>query len=254
MMVEMSSSVTSSRPVERRRRRDRGLIGAVRPEQQRRRRCRAWRPLSAISARSASWIITFGAASPTMNCSSGTVRRVFSGRKIAPCRPQANCTSSVSVVFSASTATRSPRADLEPVAQMRGEARNPRVELRVGEAAFAGEIDDRQLVRRPAAEMRDPVIVPNRQDFLHRPQSLPPYPLIGLYLYAACPTPAQLASRSCMHTGGWLGGCLALSGWRMVPRDLVSRMDVQRRVSAPGYGIRLRTRAGQAEDAIHVNP
>ncbi|MHC2381840.1 hypothetical protein ACVIHA_006238 [Bradyrhizobium liaoningense] len=56
-----------------------------------------------------SWIITFGAQSAVMNWSSGTVRRVFSGTKMAPNRPQANCTSSVSVVFSASTATRSPR-------------------------------------------------------------------------------------------------------------------------------------------------
>ncbi|MET4842383.1 hypothetical protein ABIF62_002878 [Bradyrhizobium japonicum] len=68
--------------------------------------------LSAVSARSVSWIITFGAQSPVMNWSSGTVRRVFRGTKIAPNRPQANCTSSVSVVFSASTATRSPRDTL----------------------------------------------------------------------------------------------------------------------------------------------
>ena len=45
-----------------------------------------------------------------MNCNSGTVSRVFNGRNTAPIRQQANCTSSVSVVFSASTATRSPRA------------------------------------------------------------------------------------------------------------------------------------------------
>ena len=36
----------------------------------------------------------------------------FSGRNTTPNRPQANCTSSVSVVFSASTATRSPRPTL----------------------------------------------------------------------------------------------------------------------------------------------
>ena len=77
------------------------------------------------------------------NCSSGTVSRVFSGRNTAPSRPQANCTSSVSVVFSASTATRSPRA-LQAVAQVRGEPRNPRVELGVGESAPAAEIDHRQ--------------------------------------------------------------------------------------------------------------
>ena len=56
-----------------------------------------------------------------MNCSSGTVSRVFSGRKTAPSRTQANCTSSVSVVFSASTATRSPRVT-PSVREMRGKA------------------------------------------------------------------------------------------------------------------------------------
>ena len=102
-----------------------------------------------------------------MNCSSGTVSRVFNGRNTAPIRPQANCTSSVSVVFSASTATRSPRATLEFVAQVGGKPRDPRVELRVGQPAFAGEVDGRDLVRRAAAEMRDPVVMANRQCFLH---------------------------------------------------------------------------------------
>ena len=85
-----------------------------------------------------------GAASPTMKCSSGTVSRLFSGTKIAPSRPQANCSSSVSVVFSASTATRSPRAIFSRVAQMRGKPRNPSIELRVSEAASAAEIDHRR--------------------------------------------------------------------------------------------------------------
>jgi hypothetical protein len=38
--------------------------------------------------------------------------------------------------------------NLELVAQVRGETRNARVELGVGEAAPAGEVDDRQFVRR----------------------------------------------------------------------------------------------------------
>ena len=58
--------------------------------------------------------------------------------------------------------------DLEPVAQMRGETRDPRVELRIGEAARAGEVDGRDLVRRAAAEMGDPVVIANGQNFLLR--------------------------------------------------------------------------------------
>ena len=111
------------------------------PHRSRRRRAeastgsgRAWRPRARCRLRSASWIISFGAASPTMNCSSGTVRRVFSGRNTAPIRPQANCTSSVSVVFMRQHRDPVAARHLEPVAQMRGETRNPRVELRVGEA------------------------------------------------------------------------------------------------------------------------
>src|SRR3954453_5994673 len=45
---------------------------------------------TAASASSASWIISEGAASPTMYCSSGTGTRVFNGRNTAPIRPQAN--------------------------------------------------------------------------------------------------------------------------------------------------------------------
>ena len=56
--------------------------------------------------------------------------------------------------------------DSEPVAQMRGEARNARIELRVGEFASAGEVDHRRFVRRAAAEMGDPVVVANRQILL----------------------------------------------------------------------------------------
>src|SRR5258708_8600883 len=51
---------------------------------------------------------------------------------------------------------------------MRGEARNPRIELRVGEAPLGGEIDHRRHVRRPASEMGDPVVVANRQGLLLR--------------------------------------------------------------------------------------
>ena len=144
---------------------------------------------SAVSARSLSWIITFGAASPTMKCSSGTVRRVLSGTSTAPSRPQANCTSSVSVVFSASTATRSPRCDLEVVAQMRGEARYPRVEFAIGEAALAGEIDRARAcpayAGRNARSSRNngrPRLSPCRR-------SLPPV------VVAPCPKRATAASR-----------------------------------------------------------
>jgi hypothetical protein len=51
-------------------------------------------------------------------------------------------------------------------AQMRGEARNPCIELRVGEAPLGGEVDHRRLVRLAAAEMGDPVVVANRQGLL----------------------------------------------------------------------------------------
>jgi hypothetical protein len=51
---------------------------------------------------------------------------------------------------------------------MRGETGNARVELRVRETSFAGEVDDGEFVRRPAAEMGDPVIVANRQNLLRR--------------------------------------------------------------------------------------
>ena len=61
--------------------------------------------------------------------------------------------------------------DAEPVAQMRGEPGNAGIELRVGEPASAGEVDGRQFVRRPAAEMRDPVIVANWQKFLRGQRS-----------------------------------------------------------------------------------
>jgi hypothetical protein len=50
---------------------------------------------------------------------------------------------------------------------MRGEARDTGIELRTGEAAFAGEVDNRHLVRRPVAEMGDPVVIAYRQESLH---------------------------------------------------------------------------------------
>jgi hypothetical protein len=61
--------------------------------------------------------------------------------------------------------------DLERVAQMGGQPRDPRVELRIGKPAIAGEVDGRTLVRRAAAEMRDPVVMANGQGFLHVPRS-----------------------------------------------------------------------------------
>ena len=64
---------------------------------------------SAASANSTPWISTTGLASLQMNSSSGTASRQFSGRKIAPSRRQANCSSNTSVSFMLSTATRSPR-------------------------------------------------------------------------------------------------------------------------------------------------
>src|SRR5580704_15709955 len=48
---------------------------------------------------------------------------------------------------------------------MGGEPGNPRIELSVGEAAPAREIDRRRLVRCASAEMRDPVVIANGQDF-----------------------------------------------------------------------------------------
>ena len=53
--------------------------------------------------------------------------------------------------------------DFQFVAQMGREQRDPRVELRIGKPAFAGEVDGRDLVRRAAAEMRDPVVIANRR-------------------------------------------------------------------------------------------
>lgn len=49
--------------------------------------------------------------------------------------------------------------DRELVAEVAGKTRKTGVELRIGEAAAAGEIDHRDLVRRPAAVVRDPVII-----------------------------------------------------------------------------------------------
>src|SRR6266403_652039 len=80
---------------------------------------------------------------------------------------------------------------------MRGEARNARIELRVGEAPLAGEVDHRLLVRRPAAEMRDPVVVANRQGFLRRSAVLR-----RLIDHKHAPDRGGLASR---HFQDWAG-------------------------------------------------
>ena len=109
----------------------------------------------------------------------------------------------------------------EPIAQMRGKARNPRIELRVAEAAFAEEIDHGHLVRCPAAEMRDPVIVPNWQNSLRvlkRP--LPRGPFYG----AVRLHHAQLRM-------DWLAGLLCSGSHRQVEQY---RGAVLRRVAARG--------------------
>jgi hypothetical protein len=48
-----------------------------------------------------------------------------------------------------------------------GKPRDAGIELRVGEPAITGEVDGSDLVRRAAAEMRDPVVMANGQGFLH---------------------------------------------------------------------------------------
>src|SRR5579871_2059377 len=63
---------------------------------------------------------------------------------------------------------------------MAGEARDPRVELGVGEAAFAGEIDHGHPVRRAPAEMGDPVVVANCQMVLRDGGYCHPAPCAGL--------------------------------------------------------------------------
>ena len=90
--------------------------------------------------------------------------------------------------------------DLEPVAQMRGEPRNPAVELRVGELAFAGEIDHRRLVRRAAAEMGDPVIMANRQGFLLGYRGLAPR---DGRRYALSSVGERIGILSCVEWLGW---------------------------------------------------
>src|SRR6476659_7467424 len=50
---------------------------------------------------------------------------------------------------------------------MGSETGNPCIELRIGKTSFAGEVDDRDFVRRAAAEMGDPVVIANRQSVLH---------------------------------------------------------------------------------------
>src|SRR5258705_9271005 len=80
---------------------------------------------------------------------------------------------------------------------MRGEARKARIELRVGEAPLAGEVDHRLLVRRPASEMRDPSVVANRQGFLRRSAVLR-----RLIDHKHAPDRGGLASR---HFQDWAG-------------------------------------------------
>ena len=87
---------------------------------------------------------------------------------------------------------------------MRGQPRDARVELRVGEAALAGEIDHRRLVRRAAAEMGDPVVIANRQGFLQMYR--------GLVRVMADFTPGRsvgehIGMLSCVE---WLGGVVVV--------------------------------------------
>ena len=92
-----------------------------------------------------------------MNSSSGTASRQFSGRKIAPSRRQANCSSKTSVSFMLSTATRSPRRT--PKARpSHSAARHARVELGVGEAPARRQVVRRLRARREARVMGDPVL------------------------------------------------------------------------------------------------
>ena len=78
----------------------------------------------------------------------------------------------------------------KPVAQVGGEARNARVELRVSKLASAGEVDNRRFVWRAAAEMGDPVVISNRQTLLPGFRGLAP---------PACddPTPFPPLERCC---------------------------------------------------------
>jgi hypothetical protein len=79
---------------------------------------------------------------------------------------------------------------------MPGEARNPRVELRIGEASSAAEVDGRDLARRAAAEMRDPVVVSNGQKSPPEAGRSGAARLSCLAVPAGCPSPAVLASAS----------------------------------------------------------
>ena len=84
--------------------------------------------------------------------------------------------------------------DAERPAQMRGEPGNAGIELRVSEASSAGEVDGRHLVRRAAAEMRDPVIVANWQKFPPRSAVLCRLISFNEILRTACPSSLRLAS------------------------------------------------------------
>ena len=66
-----------------------------------------------------------------------------------------------------------------------------------GEAAFAGEIDRGRLVRRAAAEMRDPVVVANSQRFLSREPAV--VVARSVVPSAPCPTLDALTSRTFGH-------------------------------------------------------
>ena len=84
--------------------------------------------------------------------------------------------------------------DSEPVPQMGGEPRNARVELRVGEVAPAGEVDNRRFIRRAAAEMGDPVVISNRQNLLPRS---PVLRRLVLAIYAISASGAMLPRTAC---------------------------------------------------------
>ena len=134
MMVEMSSSVTISALVERLCRRDRRLVGAAGAEQQRGRTLQSFATVSATSASSVSWIITFGdgVADDELQLGNGEAGVERQEHRADPEAGELH----LQRIGCVQRQHRDPVAarDLEFVAQMRGEQRDARVELRIGEA------------------------------------------------------------------------------------------------------------------------